>query len=245
MKNIMIRIASKSMRLINRFVNRKKIKRKVFCIGLHKTGTTSLSDLARKYGYKATHSTNWIFDPMKLEKFEFFCDGGSHFDGINEFDFEYLFYKYPDSLFILQTRDTKKWVISKLKHAGWDDKTLIEPNDKSKINHNDWRYKSLLTIEKFIEHKNNYEKKVVNFFNKNDHIRLLIIDITDRRNQLRELERLVRFLGMRSVTRVALKHKNRSKSGTKLSKRVLDFIDEKIIAYNTEIQEEEKSFSIK
>ena len=233
MNNITSKIIIISVRLLNRFMNHQKLKRKVFCIGLHKTGTTSLYNLARMYGYKATHSTDWHFNPDKIEKFEFFCDGGSHFDNLGEFDFEHLFYQYPDALFILQTRDTRKWVISKLKHIGWNEKTVIAPDDSSKIENNEWTYKSLLTIEKFLEHKNNYEKKVIDFFEKKAPARFLVLDITDKKIQLQEMARLVHFLGVRSISKVSLPHKNIGKSVEGLPERVSVFIDDAIAARKT------------
>lgn len=220
--------------LTNRFLNRRSFKKKVFCIGLHKAGTTSLYRIAVKYGYKATHSTNWINDPQKLEKYDFFCDGGSHFDDQNEFDFKRLFYDYPDSLFILQKRDSKKWVISKLKHAGWNKQTVVEVSDERYITHGNWRYKSLLTIENFIKHKYNYEQKVTDFFKANNPHRLLTIDITDKKKQLGEYARLVTFLELSSISKVSLPHLNKMKSDGGLSEQVLAQIDKTIAANESE-----------
>lgn len=131
-------LLAKITRLINRQLNRETIKNKVFCIGLHKTGTTTLGNWAREYGFHSTHSIDWIKEDWKLQTFDFFSDGGSHFDNINEFDVQKLFYKYPKALFILQTRDSKKWIISKLKHAGWSENTFLEEDNIEKIRHEDW-----------------------------------------------------------------------------------------------------------
>src|SRR5688572_3840681 len=99
----MIRTINKVINIITRFSNRqlnkKVINNKVFCIGLHKTGTTSLADFFREFGFYPTHSTGWITDSSKLKRFDFFSDGGSHFDNINEFDFERLFHTYKNSKF--------------------------------------------------------------------------------------------------------------------------------------------------
>lgn len=220
------------IRLINRQLNKESIKNKVFCIGLHKTGTTTLANLALHYGFHPTHSTDWISNSKKLEKFDFLSDGGSHFDNINEFDFQFLFYNYPKALFILQTRNPEEWVISKLKHAGWDDNTIIEEDDINKITHEDWRIKSLLTIQKFLEHKNNYENKVIKYFNKNDPSRLIVIDITDKEIQEREVDRVVKYLNLKSINKIKLPHSNINQTEQKLSKEVLDYVKHIITTHN-------------
>ena len=232
MKQIIRKGIFKIVRLSNKQLNKKVIKNKLFCIGLHKTGTTTLADYMLNFGFNATHSIDWINDKSKLEKFNFFSDGGSHFDNINEFDFEKLFFKYDQSTFILQTRDTEKWVISKLKHAGWDENTKIQKDNFSKINHNDWEYKSLLTIEKFIEHKINYEKKVISFFKEKDPNRLLIIDITNKSQQYQELEKLKDYLNLKSIYKIPLPHSNKKKSSITIPNDILNFVKKTIATYN-------------
>ena len=71
----------------------------------------------------------------------FFCDGGCHYNNINEIDHEYLYSKYMNSIFIVNIRDPKSWIISKLKHAGWDESTIIIPDSKLII-HDKWREKN-------------------------------------------------------------------------------------------------------
>ena len=218
--------------MIKRYFNRKKnrslnkmlIRNKIFCIGLHKTGTTTLANFFREYGFKDTHSINWINNERKLNKYDFFSDGGSHFDNIQEFNFKKLFNTYKDSTFILQTRDTEKWVLSKLRHAGWTKDTIIQPDDPCKISHDEWKYKSFLTIQKFIEHKINYEQKVLSFFKENDMSRLMVIDITKKDTQATEINKLKRELNLRSVNTISLPHHHNKKSEISVSEDVHDFI---------------------
>jgi len=231
MKQSINKYIFKIVRLSNKQLNKKTIKNKVFCIGLHKTGTTTLADYVSNFGFNTTHSTDWNNDNSKLEKFDFFSDGGSHFDNINEFEFERLFLKYEHSKFILQTRDTEKWVISKLKHAGWNQNTEIQKDDLSKIIHDEWRYKSLLTIEKFIKHKINYEKKVISFFKENKPNRLLIIDITDRNKQHQELEKLKNYLNLKSINEITLPHSNKRISNITIPTNIQKFIRQTISTY--------------
>ena len=223
---------SKVIRLSNRQFNRKNISNKVFCIGLHKMGTTSLANFFIKFGFDATHTTDWVNDTTKLKRFDFFSDGGSHFDDINEFDFERLFHTYKKSKFIFQTRDTEKWVISKLKHAGWNKNTIIQEDDSEKIIHDEWTYKSLLTVQKFIEHKYNYEKRVLSFFKENDPSRLLIIDITQKATLTSELSKLTDFLNLKSINEIKIPHSNKRSSDIIISEDVHDFIKQVITTYN-------------
>lgn len=219
---------------INQLLNSSTRKNKVFCIGLHKTGTTTLADYFKKYGFEATHTVDWQNNHNKLEQFEFFSDGGSHFDSINEFDFKQLAETYPNSKFILQTRDTEKWVISKLKHAGWNETTEIQPDDIEKIKHDDWTYKSLLTVKKFIEHKFNYERKVKDFFETHAPNRLLVIDVTNKEMQANELNRLKTFLKLKSIGGVQLPHSNKRIASASISDQLKDFVHQEVAKYNSQ-----------
>lgn len=211
---------------VNRIINYNEVKNKVFCIGLHKTGTTSLHNFAIQFGFKSIHSTDWMCDHQKLENFEFFSDGGSHFDNRNEFDFQLLSKKFPKAKFILQTRETESWIKSKLIHAGWNSETLIERDNPEIYN---WTYKSLEVISRMISHKINYERKVCQYFNEHFPDRLIVIDITHKKNQLQEIKRLQKFLGVFTVIKVWLPHSNRG-----LKNSLPKIVEEKIasVLYN-------------
>lgn len=215
--------------LLNRIKNRLFHKsRKVFCIGLHKTGTSSLYHLALQYGFNPTHSTDWPNNPEKLERYDFFCDGGSHFDDQHEFDFKRLYQEFPNAKFILQTRETRTWIISKLKHAGWNQNTSIQQDNLDKLLHDDWTYKSLKTIEAFIEHKANYESKVQSFFQQHNPSKLLIINVTNKKTQQAELNKLIKWLGLISLTKPVLPHRNKSKTNVSIPPEVQKWIDIRI-----------------
>ena len=208
---------------INGYLNKHQRERKVFCIGLHKTGTTTLAMLFKDYGFNTIHSVDWQSDENKLSKYDFFSDGGSHFDDVNEFNIKRLQEKFPEAFFILQTRDTEKWIISKLKHAGWKEDTIPIDFNKSEINHEDWKFKSLFIVQKLIEHKYDYEKKVKKYFSKKPN-NFLVIDITDEERQYKEYNKLKQILNLRSINKIDLPHSNKRKSNHILSKDVLDFI---------------------
>lgn len=196
---------------------------KIFCIGLHKTGTSSLHELARHH-LKSTHSTDWgkkrNINRSKLDTFQFFCDGGSHFDGTNhEFDVETLYHLYPDSRFILTQRDVLQWVISKCQHAGWNQHTVIQHNNPKKIQHKYWKYKSLLTVQKFIEHYFHYNQFVLDFWEQRDSSRLLVVDLT---TPSVNLTTLCQFMDIPLCQQ--LPHKNKNKRNNPLHSYVQQFM---------------------
>ncbi len=95
---------------------------KVFCIGFHKTGTTSLAIALEELGYKVTgpNSTN---DPNISENVYQMAD-----ELVQQYDafqdnpwpiiYQELDQKYPGSKFILTIRSTESWIESQLKHFG-------------------------------------------------------------------------------------------------------------------------------
>jgi len=136
---------------------------KIFCIGLHKTGTTSLHKMAEHNGLKSHHSTKWQNDLNKINQYDFLCDGGSHYDHQNEIDFEFLRANFKNSKFIINMRPIKPWIISKLKHAGWTQDTIFE-QDKTSYLHEEWKLKSKKNIELFIDHYLNRYIKIFTYF---------------------------------------------------------------------------------
>lgn len=95
---------------------------KVFCIGFHKTGTTSLAVALEALGYRVT-GPNGVRNPgiadnvlsmafRLVRKFDAFQD--------NPWPIIYkeLDRKYPGSKFILTVRDTRSWMDSQIKHFG-------------------------------------------------------------------------------------------------------------------------------
>ncbi len=95
---------------------------KVFCIGFHKTGTTSLAVALKKLNYKVT-GPNGVEDrqisknalPMAfglVEQYDAFQD--------NPWPVIYreLDKKYPESKFVLMLRDPDSWIKSQVNHFG-------------------------------------------------------------------------------------------------------------------------------
>jgi len=99
-----------------------KVTAKVFCIGFHKTGTTSLAEALQVLGYRVT-GPNGVRDPdiatkvrpmawELVEKYDAFQD--------NPWPILYreLDQRYPGSKFVLTVRETGSWMRSQLKHFG-------------------------------------------------------------------------------------------------------------------------------
>jgi Sulfotransferase domain len=115
-------------------------ERKVFNIGFHKTGTTSLTQFMREHGFKSLHSVSYSMQALGLGS----QGDGEEGDGtlvdldslideklldnlVRQFDyfsdnpwpllFKRLDQVYPDSLFILTRRKVDSWINSLLKYT--------------------------------------------------------------------------------------------------------------------------------
>jgi hypothetical protein len=101
------------------------VETKVFCIGFHKTGTTSLAEALKVLGYRVT-GPNGVKDPniaenvlsmaySLVDKYDAFQD--------NPWPIIYkeLDSRYPDSKFILTVRDAGSWIRSQTRHFGYDE----------------------------------------------------------------------------------------------------------------------------
>ena len=107
----------------------KTKKQKIFCISIQRTGTTSVGDFFEKHNYRRAgwyHSkeNNWgklyfdgnyeaIFSSMDFKNNDVFENGP---ESIGHF-YKYLFHRFPNSIFILLTRDSDKWFNSMMSHS--------------------------------------------------------------------------------------------------------------------------------
>lgn len=159
-----------------RYFNRRP---KVFVLGFHKTGTTSLAKALQILGYRVCGFVNPRPDqtPDAISKQELFETRYKPL--LNEYDaFEdtpwFIFYKellelYPDAKFILTVRDTEKWYESVLKHfGGYDRKSYhwIYDGKGDPVGNKE------LYIQKFVAHN----QDVVDYFNKKNK-ELLVMDL--------------------------------------------------------------------
>lgn len=97
---------------------------KVFCIGFHKTGTTSLYSALTKLGYKVsgTVAHHWTAEQLRENGAKFCIDEAERYDAVEDMPWPHFFreldQEYPGSKFILTLREPQAWFASIDKHFG-------------------------------------------------------------------------------------------------------------------------------
>jgi len=184
-----------------------KNSQKVFNIGFHKTGTTSLTHFMDVHGYKSLHNTAYTMQRMNLGSQSDIADdpttpsdiGGMldiHLlqELVQEFDFFSdnpwpLIYKlldesFPDSRFILTRRNTDSWMNSLIKYSGSQNTRMRQLiYGYGNPGHHVKRYRQV-----YIRHN----KDVVSYFGNRKN--LLVIDIEDDNRRI--ARSLSEFLGL-------------------------------------------------
>lgn len=175
---------------------------KVFFIGYNKTGTTSFHQFFKNNGYTSFHHSKRIDNKRKylgniiknnlrnnvklLDSIEnqdvysefCLCTNTVYFEGSEFFDL--LDYQYPESYFILQTRNEDDWIKSRFMHK-LQRKDSFKSRASTALSLNDseletfWRHKRRTVhnrIEKYFESNNKFIKydldhdnidKIINF----------------------------------------------------------------------------------
>ena len=106
------------------------IKNKVFCLGFHKTGTTSLAEALKQLGYRVT-GPNGVNDP-NIEKnvLPMAYDLIEKFDAFQDNPWPIIYKKidknYPDSKYILLLRNSDAWIKSIINHFGQEKTPMRE-----------------------------------------------------------------------------------------------------------------------
>lgn len=171
---------------------------KIFCVGLHKAGTTSLHGFFRSLGLNSTHSTTWSRQPLPhdtLRSHDAFSDGGGHFwDDSLEFggnhELRALRDAYPDSRFILQYRAMRPWIVSKMLHAGWRKDTAVEDR-AAPFSHEEWRTKSMAVLQAWVENRLRYHEAAVAFLGELPQGQVMAVDITSEDDAARRVAEFV------------------------------------------------------
>jgi hypothetical protein len=98
------------------------VKQKVFCIGFHKTGTTSLGMALKMLGYSVT-GPNGVKDPkIEANVYDIAFKLVEQYDAFKDNPWPMLFRevdaKYPGSKFVLTVRPGHLWLRSQIEHFG-------------------------------------------------------------------------------------------------------------------------------
>lgn len=172
------------------------MKQKVFCIGFHKTGTTSLGKLLEKLGYNNCHGAgpirkalgdNRMMELLFKRDYKVVFDVAEEYDSFNDNPwfslYQELDVRFPNSKFILVERDESKWIASCIKYFGKSKSAFrMFLYGKSSPEGNEERY-----LQVYNKHNDN----VKSYFKerKDD---LLVVDLEDDV----KLEKIVKFLNI-------------------------------------------------
>lgn len=175
------------------------MKQKVFGIGFHKTGTSTLASALHKLGYNVCGAKNEMAQDLINGNFQKFISLAEGFDAFEDDPWHLLFKEmdeaFPNSKFVLTQRDVDAWYKSCLNHF-YEDTTPIRdfmygngaPND------NESKFK-----EVYLAH----QEQVKNYF-KDRPDDFLIIDFTKGEGW----EKLCPFLGV-EIPQEAIPHANK------------------------------------
>lgn len=99
-------------------------KCKVFGIGFHKTGTTTLDIALKELGYNVLGSRTDLANTLSKGKLEEIFQVTDQYDALQDNPWPLLYkqldLRYPDSKFILTYRDEQSWINSIVNHFGTD-----------------------------------------------------------------------------------------------------------------------------
>lgn len=162
---------------------------KIFCIGLNKTGTSSLHEAFKILGFKSVHFLDDkgknIKDIIEENYYnnEDILKGISHYDAFSDWDHDetsHLIFKvfdqqYPNSKFILNTRNLEGWLNSRENHVLRNQKLYSRRFNSKQFNKkNAW-----LKIDRvsWAAHYKRHHQEVYEYFNGRESD-LLVFDVT-------------------------------------------------------------------
>ena len=98
------------------------MKSKVFCVGFHKTGTTSLAVALKKLGYRVTGSFGTKDADISEKVHRLAFEKALEYDAFQDNPWPILYQeldnKFPDSKFILTRRSSESWILSQVRDFG-------------------------------------------------------------------------------------------------------------------------------
>lgn len=184
-------------------VNKRRLgsrlrRRKVFCIGLNKTGTSALTKTASANRIRSLHHDQWwsLRGQEKAKKqveafceyvrqhnappslghpgypifchilnYDFFCDGGaSYFDAVD--------LVFENTYYILNTRSLYNWLASRYNHRVRNREHYVQAE----------------RIQKWIIQREEYYRKVFNYFDGRDNFAVIDLETDDEADILKILQ---------------------------------------------------------
>lgn len=132
---------------------------KCFFIGMNKTATTYLREyIVNKHNIMTQHYHDW---DIHNDEYNVFLDG-------YHYNFDLYDQQFPDSIFVVQTRDIKQWLLSCIKHEyKFHNEIYDNYNLHNKLN--------LLW-----NMRNELHKKIINYFMSKKTCRCYIININNK-----------------------------------------------------------------
>lgn len=176
------------------------MKKKVFCIGFHKTGTTSLSEALMQLQYTVT-GPNGLDDPnIANNALAMALELTAQFDAFQDNPWPILYKElddhFPNSQFILTLREPNSWIKSQVSHFGSSETPMRQ-----------WIYgvgapqgNEAVYLKRYEQHN----EAVLNHF-KNRPQDLLVLNLADGDGW----EKLCPFLGV-AIPKSAFPHSNKA-----------------------------------
>lgn len=192
----------------------KKSKSKVFCIGWHKTGTSTMGLALIELGYSVLGARLDLGEPLLKGDYRTPLKEASKYDALQDVPWAGLYKEldkeFPGSKFILTERNTQSWLKSANKHFGRFDRprTLFK-----------WLYgKGMMrgNEEVFLKRYIRHNKEVREYFkNRNDDFLVMDLEIGDG------WSKLCTFLG-HDIPKKRFPHSNKGKHSYNFSDKILD-----------------------
>lgn len=190
------------------------MRKKVFCVGFQKTGTTSLSKALKILGYTVT-GPNGTNDPeieknVRRKAFALVDKYDAFQDNPWPLLFKELDEKFPGNLFVLTLRDEDAWIKSVVRHFGKKDSPLFR-----------WVYgvgNPLENEEIYLNRYKQHNKDVIQYF-RNRPEDLLIVDFSKNNGW----EELCRFLQC-DIPNKPFPHANKAVDRERKNSGLLGFI---------------------
>lgn len=158
------------------------MKQKVFCIGMFKTGTTTMGKALQILGYETLHGPwwpqdimlkdSWFENPREWDKYdEVLKSQAEQYEAFQDYPWMYCFEKcdhwFPNSKFILTARDPDKVAASDIKM--WNSKKIWKRNKIPR--------KKIPSKDEFINRYNRHYESVIRYFEGKNN--LLIVNISE------------------------------------------------------------------